>query len=73
MTVADPSHAAEPHRLMTVAEAAAALRVSRATIYRLVHSGTLPGTRPGRSMRVFRHGVEDFLRDSDTNAPPNSG
>ena len=58
---------------MTVSEAAAALRVSRATVYRLVHAGTLPGTRPGRSMRVFRRGVEDFLRDSGTNAPSKPG
>jgi excisionase family DNA binding protein len=50
---------------MTVAEAAAALRVSRATVYRLVHAGT-PGTRPGRSMRVFRRGVKDYLRHSGT-------
>jgi excisionase family DNA binding protein len=73
MTVADPSHSHEPHRLMTVSEAAAALRVSRATVYRLVHAGTLPGTPPGRSMRVIPPRRRGFLRDSAPNAPSKPG
>lgn len=71
MTVANAGqHPDEPHRLMTVSEAAAALRVSRATVYRLVHAGTLPGTRLGKSMRVFRRGVDDFLHDSGSTSSP---
>lgn len=54
----------EPHPLMTVVEVAAALRVSRATIYRLVHSGVLPAVQVGRSVRVPRDAVHAFLRRS---------
>ena len=37
---------------MTVAEVAAVMRVSKMTVYRLVHSGELPAVRVGRSFRV---------------------
>jgi excisionase family DNA binding protein len=63
---------AEPHELhpfMTVVEVAAALRVSRATIYRLVHAGVLPGIRVGNSVRVPRHAVDAYLRRSTPPAP----
>lgn len=58
MTVAD----ADPHRFMTANEVAAVLRVSRATVYRLIHTGDLPGMWVGRSVRVSRRIVEDYLR-----------
>ena len=72
MTVTDPGHPGPPEwgGLMTVVEVAAALRVSRTTVYRLVHAGTLPGKRLGRSVRVPRHAVEDFLRDAGMGSPP---
>jgi excisionase family DNA binding protein len=47
--------------LMTVTEVAAALRVSRATIYRLVHSGDLAGVRVGKAVRITRRAVQDFM------------
>ncbi len=67
-----PMDAAEPglHQLMTVNEVAQALRVSRATVYRLVNSGALPGRRVGKSVRVARRIVEIFLRDAGTDGPP---
>lgn len=37
---------------LTVAEVAERMRVSRMTVYRLVHSGELPAVRFGRSFRV---------------------
>jgi excisionase family DNA binding protein len=37
---------------LTVAEVAAVMRVSKMTVYRLVHAGTLPAVRVGRSFRV---------------------
>lgn len=37
---------------LTVAEVADMMRVSRMTVYRLVHSGELPAIRFGRSFRV---------------------
>ncbi|KYH46231.1 helix-turn-helix domain-containing protein [Branchiibius sp. NY16-3462-2] len=49
---------------MTVAEVAAIMRVSKMTVYRLVHSGELPAVRVGRSFRVPAHAVDDYLRQS---------
>ncbi|MDQ3382553.1 MAG: helix-turn-helix domain-containing protein [Actinomycetota bacterium] len=49
---------------MTVAEVAAVMRVSKMTVYRLVHSGELPAVRVGRSFRVPEQGVHDYLRES---------
>ena len=39
-------------RFLTVAEVAEMMRVSKMTVYRLVHSGELPAIRFGRSFRV---------------------
>ena len=39
-------------RFLTVAEVALVMRVSRMTVYRLVHAGRLPAVRFGRSFRV---------------------
>lgn len=39
-------------RFLTVAEVAELMRVSKMTVYRLVHSGGLPAIRFGRSFRV---------------------
>lgn len=47
--------------LMTVTEVAAALRVSRATIYRLVHNGDLAGVRVGKAVRITRRAVREFM------------
>ena len=46
----------------TVAEVAARMRVSKMTVYRLVHGGELPAARVGRSFRVPRRAVEEHLR-----------
>ncbi|TFC45618.1 DNA-binding protein [Cryobacterium sp. TMT2-10] len=44
-------------RFLTVAEVAAMMRVSKMTVYRLVHSGELPAIRFGRSFRVPQSAV----------------
>lgn len=49
-------------RFLTVAEVATLMRVSRMTVYRLVHSGELPAVRVGRSFRVPERAVHDYLR-----------
>ena len=49
-------------QFLTVDEVAGALRVSRATVYRLVSSGALAANRVGKSVRVTRPAVEEFLR-----------
>jgi excisionase family DNA binding protein len=51
-------------RFLTVAEVAAVMRVSKMTVYRLVHSGELPAIRVGRSFRVPAQAVHDYLRDA---------
>ena len=51
-------------RFLTVAEVAAMMRVSKMTVYRLVHNGELPAVRVGRSFRVPEQSVSDYLRDS---------
>lgn len=51
-------------RFLTVAEVAGIMRVSRMTVYRLVHSGDLPAVRVGKSYRVPQKAVDDYLRES---------
>ncbi len=51
-------------RFLTVAEVATVMRVSKMTVYRLVHNGELPAVRVGRSFRVPEQAVHDYLRDS---------
>lgn len=51
-------------KFLTVAEVAALMRVSKMTVYRLVHNGDLPAVRVGRSFRVSEHDVDEYLRTS---------
>ncbi|MCW2614515.1 MAG: binding domain, excisionase family [Frankiales bacterium] len=49
-------------RFLTVAEVAAVMRVSKMTVYRLVHSGELASVRVGRSFRVPERAVHEYLQ-----------
>ncbi|MGH3372672.1 MAG: helix-turn-helix domain-containing protein [Nocardioidaceae bacterium] len=49
-------------KFLTVAEVATVMRVSKMTVYRLVHSGELPAVRVGRSFRVSEDAVHDYLK-----------
>lgn len=49
---------------LTVAEVASLMRVSKMTVYRLLHSGELAGVRVGRSFRVPESAVHNYLRDA---------
>ncbi len=51
-------------KFLTVAEVAALMRVSKMTVYRLIHGAELPALRVGRSFRVPERAVHDYLRDS---------
>jgi excisionase family DNA binding protein len=51
-------------RFATVAEVAALMRVSKMTVYRLIHGGDLPAVRVGRSFRVSESAVHDYLAGS---------
>ena len=57
-------------RFLTVAEVAAIMRVSKMTVYRLVHAGELPAVRVGRSFRVPEDAVHDYLRRRRSSTPP---
>ena len=45
----------------TVAEVATILRVSKMTVYRMIHDGALPAIRVGRSFRVPQGVVDQLL------------
>ena len=51
-------------KFLTIAEVAAVMRVSKMTVYRLVHNGELPAVRVGRSFRVTESDVDEYLRKS---------
>ncbi|WP_167106680.1 helix-turn-helix domain-containing protein [Mycobacterium sp. NBC_00419] len=51
-------------QFLTVAEVASLMRVSKMTVYRLVHNGELPAVRVGRSFRVHAKAVHDLLETS---------
>jgi excisionase family DNA binding protein len=59
-----PERALPEVRFLTVSEVASAMRVSKMTVYRLVHAGNLPAVRVGRSFRVPEKAVHQYLRDS---------
>ncbi|WP_117208374.1 helix-turn-helix domain-containing protein [Allorhizocola rhizosphaerae] len=63
---ADPRHQQQLGELtfLTVAEVAKLMRVSKMTVYRLVHSGELTAVRVGRSFRVPEQAVREYLRGS---------
>ena len=51
---------------LTVAEVAAIMRVSKMTVYRLVHGGELAAVRVGRSFRVPEPAVRAYLSGART-------
>ncbi|MFD2094293.1 helix-turn-helix domain-containing protein [Blastococcus deserti] len=51
---------------LTVTEVAAIMRVSKMTVYRLVHAGELAAVRVGRSFRVPEPAVRDYLTGART-------
>jgi excisionase family DNA binding protein len=51
-------------QFLTVAEVATLMRVSKMTVYRLVHSGELPAVRVGKSFRVPEKTVHDYLESA---------
>ena len=49
-------------RLLTVAEVAAVIRVSRMTVYRLIRRGQLNAIRVGRNYRVKEDDLQRYLK-----------
>jgi len=64
----DRSESLPDPKFLTIAEVATMMRVSKMTVYRLVHSGELPAVRVGRSFRVPESDVDEYLRKSFYNA-----
>lgn len=52
-------------KFMTVTEVADMMRVSRMTVYRMIHAGDLPAVRFGRSYRVPQEAVKAIVTDTD--------
>ncbi len=52
---------------LTVPEVAAELRVSRMTVYRLIHDGDLPAIRVGRNIRVPENALDTYVRGAWNN------
>lgn len=48
-------------QFLTVTEVAQVMRVSKMTVYRLIHAGELPAIRVGKSFRVPQGAVEQLL------------
>lgn len=48
-------------KFLTVAEVAAAMRLSRATVYRLMRDEEIPAVRFGRSYRIAEAAVADYI------------
>ncbi|WP_132992255.1 helix-turn-helix domain-containing protein [Gordonia zhaorongruii] len=58
------ANATSSSQFLTVAEVASLMRVSKMTVYRLVHNGELPAVRVGRSFRVHAKAVHEYLETS---------
>lgn len=56
-----PMATAPPPQFLTVTEVAEVMRVSKMTVYRLIHAGELPAIRVGRSFRVPTAAVKQLL------------
>jgi len=65
-TPAESTGSADPSdvKFRTVAEVAAMMRVSKMTVYRMLHNGEIPALRVGRSFRVREEDVNEYLRKS---------
>ena len=62
----------QPPRFLTVAEVAELLRVSKMTVYRMVHAGDIPAVRVGRSFRVPQQVVDELLTAGSGDWSPES-
>lgn len=60
-------------RFVTVAEVADMMRVSKMTVYRLIHAGEMPAVRFGRSYRVPESAVEQFVRGAVVDGQSETG
>lgn len=69
----DMSSANVSSHFLTIAEVAAAMRVSKMTVYRLVKAHAIAAVRVGRSFRVPEEAVNDYIRRATEPATPAPG
>lgn len=55
-------------KFLTVAEVAATIRVSKMSVYRLIHGGQLEAVQFGRSFRVTEKALDAYLTQAYFNA-----
>ena len=55
-------------KLMTVVEVAEYLRISRASVYRLVRSREVPVSSVGRQLRFRRDSIDRWLQGKELNS-----
>ena len=53
---------------LTVVEVAKYMRVSKMSVYRLIHEGELEAIKIGRSLRIRADSFHEFMRNADVNA-----
>ena len=53
---------------LTVPEVAKYMRVSKMTVYRLIHDGELDAIQVGRALRIRSDSFHEFMRNADVNA-----
>ncbi|HEV2347913.1 MAG TPA: helix-turn-helix domain-containing protein [Actinocrinis sp.] len=61
LTDAPPADELDGLNFLTVGEVAGVMRVSKVTVYRMLHSGELTAVRVGRSFRVPAKAVREYL------------
>jgi excisionase family DNA binding protein len=54
---------------LTITEVAQALRVSKMTVYRLVHTHAFASVRFGKSYRIPEDAVEEYIRSAGVTSP----
>jgi excisionase family DNA binding protein len=53
---------ASPTILLTAEETARELRIARRRVFELIRQGTLPSVKIGKSRRITRAAVEEYVR-----------
>lgn len=56
--------------LLTAEEAAAELRIARRRIFEMIADGTLPSLKIGKSRRITRAALEEYVRGLETSQQP---
>lgn len=56
--------------LLTAEEAAAELRIARRRIFEMIADGTLPSVKIGKSRRITRTALQDYVTGLETRQQP---